>query len=125
MKALVKRNAGPGLELLDVPEPEPGSGEVLIRVARTGICGTDLHIRSWDASAQSMVTPPVVVGHEIAGHVEAIGPGVDSINVGDLVSVEGHIVCGGVATVALDVDSCARTPKVWAFTATVASPSSS
>ena len=63
-------------------------------MARTGICGTDLHIRSWDASAQSMVTPPVVLGHEIAGHVEAIGPGVDSINVGDLVSVEGHIVCG-------------------------------
>ena len=63
-------------------------------MARTGICGTDLHIRAWDASAQSMVTPPVVLGHEIAGHVEAIGPGVDSINVGDLVSVEGHIVCG-------------------------------
>ena len=51
MKALVKRSAGPGLELLDVPEPTPESGEVLIRVARTGICGTDLHIRSWDASA--------------------------------------------------------------------------
>jgi threonine 3-dehydrogenase len=94
MKALVKRTAGPGLELLDVPEPEPASGEVLIRVARTGICGTDLHIRSWDPSVRSMVTPPVVLGHEIAGHVEAIGPGVDSISVGDLVSVEGHIVCG-------------------------------
>lgn len=94
MKALVKRTAGPGLDLLDVPEPEPSSGEVLIRVARTGICGTDLHIRSWDASAQTLVTPPVILGHEIAGHIEAIGPGVDSINVGDLVSVEGHIVCG-------------------------------
>ena len=94
MKALVKQAAAPGLTLLEVPEPEPASGEVLIRVARTGICGTDLHIRSWDASAQAMVTPPVILGHEIAGHVEAIGPGVDSINVGDLVSVEGHIVCG-------------------------------
>jgi threonine 3-dehydrogenase len=94
MKALVKRTAAPGLDLLDVPEPEPGSGEVLIRVVRTGICGTDLHIRAWDESVRSMVTPPVVLGHEIAGHIEAIGPGVDSINVGDLVSVEGHIVCG-------------------------------
>ena len=95
-------------------------------MARTGICGTDLHIRSWDASAQAMVTPPIVVGHEIAGHVEAIGPGVDSINVGDLVSVEGHIgVRSGAATAAPDGGSCALTPRASAFTATAASPSSS
>ena len=70
------------------------AGEVLIRVLRTGICGTDLHIRSWDAWAQGAVKPPVVLGHEIAGRVEALGRGVDTVDVGDLVSVEGHIVCG-------------------------------
>jgi threonine 3-dehydrogenase len=94
MKALVKAAAAPGLELRDVPDPEPGPGEVLVRVARTGICGTDLHIRSWDSWAQGVIKPPLVVGHEIAGHVAALGPGVDRVAIGDLVSVEGHIVCG-------------------------------
>ena len=94
MKALVKRSAEPGLDLVDVPEPEVESGQVLIKVARTGICGTDLHIRAWDPSVRSMVTPPVVLGHEIAGHVAAVGPGVDTVVEGDLVSVEGHLVCG-------------------------------
>ncbi len=94
MKALVKRAAEPGLDLVDVPEPTVESGQVLIKVARTGICGTDLHIRAWDPSVQSMVTPPVVLGHEIAGHIAAVGPGVDTLVEGDLVSVEGHIVCG-------------------------------
>jgi threonine 3-dehydrogenase len=94
MKALVKAEAAPGLWLQDVPEPAPKAGEVLIRVLRTGICGTDLHIRSWDAWARSAVKPPVVLGHEIAGRVEALGRGVDTVDVGDLVSVEGHLVCG-------------------------------
>jgi threonine 3-dehydrogenase len=94
MKALVKAEAAPGLWLRDVPEPEAGPGEVKIRVLRTGICGTDLHVRAWDAWAASAVRTPVVLGHEIAGRVEAIGPGVDTVDVGDLVSVEGHIVCG-------------------------------
>jgi threonine 3-dehydrogenase len=94
MKALLKRTTGPGLELADVPEPVLESGQVIIKVARTGICGTDLHIRSWDPSVQGMVSPPVVLGHEIAGHVAAVGPGVDTVREGDLVSVEGHIVCG-------------------------------
>jgi threonine 3-dehydrogenase len=94
MKALVKRAAEPGLDLAEVPEPQVQSGQVLIKVARTGICGTDLHIRSWDPSVRSMVTPPVVLGHEIAGHVAAVGPGVDTVVEGDLVSVEGHLVCG-------------------------------
>ena len=94
MKALVKAEAAPGLWLKDVPEPEVHPGEVLIRVLRTGSCGTDLHVRAWDAWAQSAVTPPVVLGHEIAGRVEAVGDGVDVVDVGDLVSVEGHIVCG-------------------------------
>ncbi len=94
MKALVKAEAGPGLELRDVPEPEARAGEVLIRVLWTGICGTDLHIRSWDAWAQTAVKPPVVLGHEVAGRVVAVGSGVDTVDVGDLVSIEGHIVCG-------------------------------
>ncbi len=94
MKALVKAEAAPGLWLRDVPKPEAHAGEVLIRVLRTGICGTDLHVRSWDPWAQGAVKPPVVLGHEIAGRVEALGSGVDTVDVGDLVSVEGHIVCG-------------------------------
>ena len=94
MKALVKAEAAPGLWLRDVPEPEARAGEVLIRVLRSGICGTDLHVRAWDGWAQAAVRPPVVLGHEIAGRVAALGDGVDTVDVGDLVSVEGHIVCG-------------------------------
>ena len=94
MKALVKAQATPGLWLQEVSDPEAHAGEVLIRVLRTGICGTDLHVRAWDAWAQSAVRTPVVLGHEIAGRVEAVGSGVDTVDVGDLVSVEGHIVCG-------------------------------
>ncbi len=83
----------PGLWLRDVPEPRAGPGEVLVRVLRTGICGTDLHIRAWDAWAQQAIRPPLTLGHEIAGLVE-LGPGVDTLADGDLVSVEGHVVCG-------------------------------
>jgi threonine 3-dehydrogenase len=94
VKALVKVEAAPGLWLREVPDPVANAGEVLIRVLRTGICGTDLHVRSWDAWARGAVRTPVVLGHEIAGRVEQIGSGVDTVDVGDLVSVEGHIVCG-------------------------------
>jgi threonine 3-dehydrogenase len=94
MRALVKAEASPGLWLRDVPEPQVRPGEVLIRVLRTGICGTDLHVRSWDTWARSAIRPPVVLGHEIAGRVVELGAGVDTVDVGDLVSVEGHIVCG-------------------------------
>jgi len=94
MKALVKAEAAAGLWLKDIPEPEVHPGEVLIRVLRTGICGTDLHVRSWDAWAQGAIKPPVVLGHEVAGRVVAVGDGVDIVDVGDLVSIEGHIVCG-------------------------------
>ena len=94
MKALVKAEAAPGLWLRDVPEPQVHAGEVLVRVLRTGICGTDLHIRSWDAWAQGAVRTPVTLGHEVAGEVVEVGSGVDTVDVGDLVSIEGHIVCG-------------------------------
>ncbi|MEN8654551.1 L-threonine 3-dehydrogenase [Streptomyces sp. 21So2-11] len=96
MKALVKQKAEPGLWLMDVPEPETGPGDVLIKVLRTGICGTDLHIRSWDGWAQQAVTTPRVLGHEFVGEVAAVGSDVrdSDIAVGDLVSGEGHLVCG-------------------------------
>ncbi|WP_066956058.1 L-threonine 3-dehydrogenase [Streptomyces lushanensis] len=94
MKALVKQKAEPGLWLMDVPEPEAGPGDVLIKVLRTGICGTDLHIRSWDGWARQAVTTPRVLGHEFVGEVAAVGTDVRDITVGDLVSGEGHLVCG-------------------------------
>ncbi|WP_037908776.1 L-threonine 3-dehydrogenase [Actinacidiphila yeochonensis] len=94
MQALVKERAEPGLWLTDVPEPAVGPGDVLVKVLRTGICGTDLHIRSWDAWARGAVRTPVVVGHEFAGEVVEIGRDVTTIAVGDLVSGEGHLVCG-------------------------------
>ncbi|MEU3369038.1 L-threonine 3-dehydrogenase [Streptomyces sp. NPDC006660] len=94
MKALVKQHAEPGLWLMDVPEPEAGPGDVLIKVLRTGICGTDLHIRSWDGWAQGVVETPLVLGHEFVGEVAAVGADVADIAVGDLVSGEGHLVCG-------------------------------
>ncbi|GAA4204814.1 L-threonine 3-dehydrogenase [Streptosporangium oxazolinicum] len=94
MKALVKERAEPGLWLADVPEPSVGPGEVLIRVLRTGICGTDLHIRSFDAWARQTLRTPLVVGHEFCGEVVEVAPGVEDITPGDLVSGEGHLVCG-------------------------------
>ncbi|WP_327294240.1 MULTISPECIES: L-threonine 3-dehydrogenase [unclassified Streptomyces] len=94
MKALVKQHAEPGLWLLDVPEPEAGPGDVLIKVARTGICGTDLHIRAWDGWAQQAVGTPLILGHEFVGEVAEVGADVTDIAVGDLVSGEGHLVCG-------------------------------
>jgi len=77
-----------------VATPVAGGGEVLVRVARTGVCGTDLHIQAWDDWAAATVHPPLVLGHEIAGTIAAVGAGVDHLQVGDVVSVEGHIVCG-------------------------------
>ncbi|MGW6247541.1 L-threonine 3-dehydrogenase [Streptomyces roseolus] len=94
MKALVKLKAEPGLWLTDVPEPETGPGDVLIRVKRTGICGTDLHIRSWDGWAQKTIAAPMTIGHEFVGEVVSVGRDVTDVAVGDLVSGEGHLVCG-------------------------------
>ena len=94
MLALVKASAGPGLELLDVPMPVVGINDVLIRVHKTGICGTDLHIESWDPWAARTIRPPLVVGHEFVGHVVEVGSNVADFEVGDLVSGEGHVVCG-------------------------------
>ena len=94
MKALVKREAAPGLWLEDVPEPKFGINDVLIRVLRTGICGTDLHIFGWDDWAQKSVPVPLVVGHEFVGEVVDVGSNVADFRPGDIVSGEGHLVCG-------------------------------
>ncbi len=94
MLALVKAASGPGLELREVPEPEIGINDVLIRVRKTGICGTDLHIESWDPWAARTIVPPLIVGHEFVGEVAAVGSNVVDVHIGDRVSAEGHIVCG-------------------------------
>ena len=94
MRALYKAVRGPGLELRDLPEPSIGEQDVKIKVLKTGICGTDLHIESWDSWADANLNPPFIPGHEFVGRVSEIGADVTSIKIGDLVSGEGHIVCG-------------------------------
>ncbi len=94
MKALVKAQTAPGLVMKDVPVPEIGRDDVLIRVLRTGVCGTDLHIYEWDGWAQANVPAPLVIGHEFVGEIVAIGDDVHDLGVGDIVSGEGHLVCG-------------------------------
>jgi len=94
MRALVKSRAEPGLWLEDVPEPEHGINDVLIKVRRTGICGTDVHIERWDAWAQRTIPVPLVIGHEFVGEIVAVGSNVSDFHPGDLVSGEGHVVCG-------------------------------
>ena len=94
MKALVKSRAEPGLWLEDVPEPEIGINDVLIRVSRTGICGTDVHIHRWDAWAKRTIPVPLVIGHEFVGEVVGTGSNVSDFQPGDRVSGEGHVVCG-------------------------------
>src|SRR5207249_9511279 len=94
MEALVKSQPGPGLTLQDVPMPEIGINDVLIRVDRTGICGTDLHIYNWDAWAQKTIPVPLVTGHEFVGVIERVGSNVKDFHPGEIVSGEGHVVCG-------------------------------
>ncbi len=94
MKALRKSKAEPGLWLEEVPEPTIGINDVLIRVDRTSICGTDLHIWKWDEWARKTIPVPMVIGHEFVGEIVAIGSNVSDFYVGDIVSGEGHLVCG-------------------------------
>jgi len=94
MKALVKREAKQGLWLEDVPAPEVGINDVLIKVHKTSICGTDVHIYNWDAWSQKTIKVPMVIGHEFAGTVAGFGANVADVRLGDVVSGEGHIVCG-------------------------------
>lgn len=93
MMALVKEKAGPGLTLREVPIPETGPGEVKIRILKTAICGTDLHIYRWDEWSQRTLRPPLTVGHEYVGQIVEVGAGVKGYREGEIVSGEGHIVC--------------------------------
>ena len=93
MDAIVKPVAGPGLELRQVPVPQPGPGEVLIKVRKTAICGTDVHIYNWDPWAQEHIKAPMTIGHEYVGEVAELGAGVTGLTVGQRVSGEGHITC--------------------------------
>jgi threonine 3-dehydrogenase len=94
MKALVKSRAEAGLWLEDVPEPKIGINDVLIRVHRTGICGTDVHIYKWDAWAAKTIRVPLVIGHEFVGEIVEVGSNVTDFRTGQIVSGEGHVVCG-------------------------------
>ena len=94
MKALVKSKAERGLWLEDIPEPSYGINDVLVRVQATGICGTDVHIYDWDEWAQQTIPVPMAVGHEFVGEVVAVGSNVSDFFPGDIVSGEGHVVCG-------------------------------
>lgn len=94
MKALYKAGPQAGFELVDRPEPVPGPADVKIRVMTTGICGTDLHIQSWDSWAQGIIEAPLIPGHEFYGEVVETGEDVRDVKVGDRVSGEGHVVCG-------------------------------
>lgn len=94
MKALVKVDAGPGLQLVDVPVPAVGRDEILVKVLAGGICGTDLHIYEWDEWARGRIHPPLTLGHEFCGTVVEVGSHVSDVAAGDFISGEGHIACG-------------------------------
>lgn len=94
MKALVKKYAEPGLWLEDMPMPEIGINDVLIKVIKTSICGTDIHIYNWDNWARKTIPYPMITGHEFVGEIEAMGSNVHDFKIGDIVSAEGHVVCG-------------------------------
>ena len=94
MQAVVKTRSEPGLELQEVPVPEVGPNDVRIRVQKASICGTDVHIYNWDAWAQKTIPVPLVIGHEFVGVVDQVGSSVTDFKEGELVTTEGHIVCG-------------------------------
>lgn len=94
MKALSKLKAEPGIWMTDVPKPELGYNDVMIKIRKTAICGTDVHIYNWDEWSQKTIPVPMVVGHEYIGEIVAIGQEVKGFNIGDRVSGEGHITCG-------------------------------
>jgi len=94
MRAVVKVEAGPGLALKELDPPRVGPNDVMIRVKRVGICGTDLHIYHWDSWAESRIKPPLVIGHEFSGVVEETGPAVQGFERGERVTAEGHVTCG-------------------------------
>lgn len=94
MRAIVKPSAGPGLIMTEAPVPTPGVNDVLIKIKKTSICGTDVHINKWDKWASQTIKPPLIIGHEYVGEVVDVGEGVEGFQLGQIVTGEGHIVCG-------------------------------
>ncbi len=94
MKALLKKKPEPGIWAEDIPVPEIGPNDVLIKIHKTAICGTDIHIYNWDQWAQKAITTPLVIGHEFVGTAEKLGQNVHDVELGELLSGEGHVVCG-------------------------------
>jgi threonine 3-dehydrogenase len=94
MRALVKQLPQKGIWMKEMPIPQPGHNDVLIKISKTAICGTDLHIYNWDEWAQRTIKTPMIIGHEYVGHVAAVGSEVDEFKIGDRVTGEGHIACG-------------------------------
>ena len=119
MDALVKPRRGPGLELVRVEVPEPGWGEVLIRIRKTAICGTDVHIYNWDPWAEKNISPPLIVGHEYVGEIARLGPGVKGLREGQRVSGEGHIVCGHCRNCRAGNGQWCKNTVAWACSAMV------
>ena len=116
MDALVKTEPGKGLVLKQVPVPEVGAGEVLIKIHKTAICGTDVHIYNWDPWSQQHVTPPNIIGHEYVGEIAALGAGVNEFSIGQRVS-------GSAATAAPATSTGANTQRVSALNARAPLPS--
>ena len=94
MKALVKAKPEKGLWMMEVPVPEPGLNDVIIKVKKSAICGTDLHIYEWDQWSQKTIKTPMTIGHEYMGYIEKMGAGVTNLKIGERVTGEGHLACG-------------------------------
>lgn len=122
MKALSKLKAEEGIWMTDVPVPELGHNDLLIKIRKTAICGTDVHIYNWDEWSQKTIPVPMVVGHEYVGEVVGIGQEVKGFKIGDRVSGEGISPAVTVATVVAVVPICAATPLVSVLTVLAASP---
>ena len=110
MQALVKAEKKIGLCLQEVPVPEYGPNDVMIKIHKTAICGTDMHIYNWDEWAQATIPVPMVVGHEYVGKVLALGSEVKGLEIGDRVSGEGHLTCGALSQL-----SCRQTPLMYEY----------
>lgn len=121
MKALSKLKAEEGIWMTDVPEPEVGHNDLLIKIRKTAICGTDVHIYNWDDWSQKTIPVPMVVGHEYVGEVVGIGQEVKGFKIGDRVSGEGHITCGHCRNCRGGRTHLCRNTTAWASTVPAAS----
>src|SRR5438046_5184398 len=125
MQAIVKEQRAPGLKVATVAKPAAGPGEVLIAVRHAGVCGTDLHIADWDPWAQGRLKPPLVIGHEFAGEIVAVGDGVAELKRGQLVTARATSCAGTACSAAPETGTSAATRASSAWTGTGRSPSTS